>query len=160
MIKRLRTFPQPAAARGVTMIEALVALVLLSVGMLGIATLYLTTLHAARSAISRMQAVNLVTDLADRIRANRTAGAAYAGAAANNNCIGSALGAVTCTPAQMAANDLFQWQAMVTANGILTGAPVSLVTFVAGAPNTYTISLTWTEAREAAPLNYTVNFQL
>ena len=47
--------------RGVTMIEALVALVVLSLGMLGIATLYLTTLRAARSAITRMQAVNLLT---------------------------------------------------------------------------------------------------
>jgi type IV pilus assembly protein PilV len=149
-----------SAARGVTMIEALVALVVLSLGMLGIATLYLTTLHAARSAISRMQAVNLVTDLADRIRANRTAGAAYAGAAANNNCVGGAIGAVTCTPAQMAANDLFQWQAQLTAAGMLTGAPVGAVTFVAGTPATYTISLTWQEPGEPAPLSYTVNFQL
>jgi len=126
--------------------------------MLGIATLYMTTLHAARSAISRMQAVNLVTDLADRIRANRTAGVAYSGAAANNNCAGGAIGAVTCTPAQMAANDLFLWQQQITTNGILTGAPATVVNFVAGTPATYTITLSWQEPGEPLPLTYTVNF--
>ena len=143
---------------GVTMVEALVALVVLSLGMLGIATLYLTTLHAARSAITRMQAVNLVTDLADRIRANRTAGIAYTAAAANNACVGGAIGAVSCTPAQMAADDLFRWQAQLT-SGVLGQAPTSLVAFVAGPPATYTITVTWQEPGEPQPLSYVVNFQ-
>lgn len=141
------------------MVETLVALVVLSLGMLGIATLYLTTLQAARSAISRMQAVNLVTDLADRIRANRTAGVAYAGAGANNNCAGGAIGAVSCTPAQMAANDLFLWQQQF-AGGVLGTAPASVVNFVAGTPNTYTITLSWQEPGQTQALSYAVNFQL
>ena len=58
---------------GISMVEALVALVIISVGMLGIAGLYLCSLQAGRSANLRMQAVNLTTDLADRIRANREA---------------------------------------------------------------------------------------
>ena len=74
------------------MVEMLVALVVLAVGMLGVASLFGISLHSGSSAISRMQAVNLATDLADRIRANRQAGNAYAGAAANNNCTGGCPG--------------------------------------------------------------------
>ena len=62
---------------GFTMVEALVALVVLAIGLLGIAALYLDTLRAGRTAIYRTQAVALAADLADRIRSNRTAVAAY-----------------------------------------------------------------------------------
>ena len=58
---------------GFSMVEMLVALVVLGVGMLGMASLYVTTLRASSSAISRMQAANLASDIADRIRANRNA---------------------------------------------------------------------------------------
>src|SRR5205823_8122048 len=108
-----RRMPQrPAGPRGFTLIEMLVALVVLAVGMLGVASLFGISLHSGSSAITRMQAVNLATDLADRIRANRAAGDApnnaYGGAAAINGCTGAA--AVSCTPAQMAADDLYWWQ--------------------------------------------------
>jgi len=53
-------------ARGFTLVEAMVALVVLAVGMLGIAGLYVTTLRSGGGAIYRMQAVNLAADLADR----------------------------------------------------------------------------------------------
>src|SRR2546430_11305523 len=99
---------RPARPHGFTMIKVLVALVGLAVGMLGVASLFGISLHSGSSAITRMQAVNLATDLADRIRANRAAGDApnnaYGGAAAINGCAGAA--AVSCTPAQMAADPL------------------------------------------------------
>lgn len=62
---------------GFSIVEALVALVVLSIGMLGIAALYVESLRAGRSAIYRTQAVNLASDMADRIRANRNARASY-----------------------------------------------------------------------------------
>ncbi len=58
----------PRHSRGFTLIEALVALVVLSIGLLGIAALYLDSLRAGRTAIYRTQAVNLAADLADRLR--------------------------------------------------------------------------------------------
>ncbi|MCL4720697.1 MAG: prepilin-type N-terminal cleavage/methylation domain-containing protein, partial [Gammaproteobacteria bacterium] len=45
--------------RGFTLIEVLVALVVMSVGMLGIAALYLEGLRASRTAVYRTTAVNL-----------------------------------------------------------------------------------------------------
>ena len=135
--------------RGFTLIEAMVALVVLSVGMLGIAGLYVTTLRSSGGAIYRMQAVNLATDMADRIRANRGANLAYNAAAADNNCYGA--GSVDCAPAAMAANDLFVWQAQVIAtlpsgNGVVAVAPGAAATD----PFTYTITITWLGSGETA----------
>jgi type IV pilus assembly protein PilV len=124
------------------MVEMLVALVVLSVGMLGIATLFATSMHSGSSAIARMQAVNLAADIADRIRANRRAANAYAGVAANNSCAGVA--AVSCTPAQMAANDLYVWQQQLS-QAFKSGSATGAVTFTAGTPPTYTITVSWTE---------------
>ena len=48
------------AQRGITMVESLVALVVLSIGLLGIASLYVTSLRTGRTALIRTQAVSLV----------------------------------------------------------------------------------------------------
>jgi type IV pilus assembly protein PilV len=60
------------ALGGFSLVEVMVALVVLAVGLLGIAGLYVTTLKSGGGAIFRMQAVNLAADLADRIRATAT----------------------------------------------------------------------------------------
>lgn len=52
-----------SAARGFTLVEVLVALVVMSVGMLGIAALYLEGLRAGRTAVYRTTAVNLAADI-------------------------------------------------------------------------------------------------
>jgi len=142
-------------ARGFTLVEAMVALVVLAVGMLGIAGLYVTTLRSGGGAIYRMQAVSLAADLADRIRANRGANVAYAGAAANNNCYGA--GSVDCSPALMAANDLLVWQQQIA--GTLPGGNGVVAVAGAAAPFTYTITITWTESGGAAS-SYLLTLQI
>jgi type IV pilus assembly protein PilV len=52
-------------AKGFTLIEVLVSLVILAIGMLGIAALLLGSLQASRTALVRTQAVNLATDAAE-----------------------------------------------------------------------------------------------
>jgi type IV pilus assembly protein PilV len=144
----------PTPSRGFTLVEVMVALVVLSVGLLGIAGLYVITLRSSGGAIYRMQAVNLANDLADRIRANRRANVAYAGAAANNNCYGAA--AVNCTAAQMAANDLFVWNAQVAA--ILPQGTSAVGVAGAAFPYTYTINVNWVESGNLA-MAYTLTLQ-
>jgi type IV pilus assembly protein PilV len=147
---------------GFTMVEALVALVVLAVGMLGISSLYITTLRASSSAISRMHAINLAGDIGDRIRANRTAGVAYdtgRSPIANNNCSGGAVGAVICTPAQLAADDLFRWRQQIAQTWPGGANAVGQVVYQATTPATYQITISWQEPGEPQPLSYVLNMQ-
>jgi type IV pilus assembly protein PilV len=65
----LRTKPNQ---RGATLIEVLVAVVVLAIGLLGLAGLQATSVQSNFSAYQRSQASLLASDLADRMRANRT----------------------------------------------------------------------------------------
>ncbi len=120
----------------------MIALVVLSVGMLGIAALHTQSLAASRTAQLRTQAVNLAGDMADRIRVNRLGGAAYAGAAENHACDPQSGGDVDCTPAQMAAHDLFIWQAQL-AQALPDGS--GSVAYDESEPPVYVIDVRWTE---------------
>ena len=143
-------------AAGFTIVEVLVALVVLSVGMLGIAGLYVITLQSGGTAIYRTQAVNLASDMADRIRANRNAGVAYQnGASGALTCVGA--GAVDCLPADMAADDLLQWNTELAAT--LPAGTGTVAVAGAAAPRTYTITVSWSEPGQATPSTYTMSVQ-
>ena len=58
---------------GFSLIEVLVALVILSIGILGLATLQTASLNFNTGASQRTQATILAYDMADRMRANRQA---------------------------------------------------------------------------------------
>jgi len=60
----------PAASRGFTLVEILVTVVLISVGLLGVAALQLTTLRGNQDAYVRSQASVLAGDILDRMRVN------------------------------------------------------------------------------------------
>lgn len=134
---------------GFTLVEAMVALVVLSVGLIGVAALHGQSLSAARTAYFRSIAVTLSADMADRIRGNRLAGAAYAGSAASYGCDPSNGGGVDCSPTEMAAHDLYVWDGMVESS-LPNGR--STVRFDGGtSPPTYTITVMWDEV--GAPVN-------
>ncbi|HEY5758076.1 MAG TPA: type IV pilus modification protein PilV [Steroidobacter sp.] len=57
---------------GMTLIEVLVTLVIISVGLLGVAALQITTVRNNQDAYVRSQAAMLASDMLDRMRANRT----------------------------------------------------------------------------------------
>lgn len=65
----------PARARcgGFTLVEILVAVLVMAIGLLGIAALQTTALQFTRGAYYRSQATSLAYDIADRMRANREA---------------------------------------------------------------------------------------
>jgi type IV pilus assembly protein PilV len=145
---------------GFTLVEVLVALVVLSIGMLGIAALYVESLRAGRSALIRSQAVTLASDMADRIRANRQGDGAYAKGIATHPATDSACepSGSGCVPAVMAAHDLAVWDEEVTAN--LPGGTCSVVAADAGGGIfTYTITVNWAETGQTADLSYVMRIQ-
>ena len=134
---------QRVAQAGFTLIEVLVALVVVSVGMLGIAGLYVHGLQAGRTAMFSHQAVTLAGDVADRIRANPRAGAVYSGPGADNQCVAAD---VDCDETEMAAHDIFVWTQQ--AQNSLPNGSVQVQFNDATMPPEYTISVGWTEPGE------------
>lgn len=141
----------PQRVRGFTLVEVLIALVIMSVGMLGIAGLYVQSMQAGRTSLFRHHAVTLAGDIADRIRANPRAVGAYALAGANNNCVA---GGINCTPAQMAANDIFLWDQQAT--DTLPGGVVNIVFNNGVVPPTYQITVSWNEPGEVMSYSITI----
>jgi type IV pilus assembly protein PilV len=155
--------------RGFSLVEALVALVVMSIGLLGIAALYVESLRSGTSALMRSQAVALASDMADRIRANPTAGLSYAKAVDATGTITAACNAPTgtCTVDQMAASDIALWTRQVDDRsddpdkGQL-GLPAGrgIITVSATTPRVYTITVQWTESGQTTPSSYALRLQI
>jgi type IV pilus assembly protein PilV len=102
---------------GFTLIEILISVVVLAIGLLGMAALQMNGLRNNQSAYFRAQATQLAYDMADRMRTNiveardAASGGTYNnGASTTNNC---ATG--PCTTTQMTGYDFSQWNAELTA---------------------------------------------
>jgi type IV pilus assembly protein PilV len=145
---------------GFTMVETLVALVVLAIGMLGIAALYLTSLQAGRTAIYRTQAVNLAADLADRIRANRTAVAGYGNVYTDAFApVASCSTTAGCSAGELATTDLSDWKADIAQllpNG--EGQVVVALPVGPGEPATYVVTVRWAEVGEVNPVTFQIGF--
>lgn len=72
MVSR-RRLPYGTRCGGFTLVEILVAVLVMAIGLLGIAALQTTALQFTRGAYYRSQATTLAYDIADRMRANREA---------------------------------------------------------------------------------------
>lgn len=164
-----RTSSSSAAARGISLIETLVTIVVISVGMLGIAALYVESLKAGQSAVMRTRAVALAADMADRIRTNQAGSATYdvgpdpVGVIPPSACADTALApAQNCTPDDMALNDIWAWKTLV-GNTVddqfqrlgLPAATASIDRNPATVPVTYTITITWADKDD--DLSYTIS---
>lgn len=136
---------------GSGLIEVAIALLVLSIGTLGLAKLQISARRLGYEALQRTEAAALAMDLFERMRANRAALSAYTipglGAAT-----GSALPAPatrcdldTCTALQLAAWDLWQWERGL--NGAATsdsaGGLVSPTGCVAVSGRRVTVDIVW-----------------
>lgn len=129
--------------RGFSLVEVLVALLVLSVGLLGIAALHAHALAAQRSALLRTYAVNLAGDMAERIRANRSGGADDRETGVETVDCDAQSASVRCTPAELAAHDRAAWERALAE--LLPGGTGRIERDAATEPPTYTISVNWTE---------------
>jgi len=144
---------------GFTLVESLVAMVVISVGMLGIAAMYVEGLRAGRTSVYRTIAIDLASDMADRIRANSTGRLAYddAGDGVESGCVN---GNADCAPDVLAVDDIFWWQQSV--QSLLPGGAgdISVGAMPGGELFSYTITINWSEPGVDTPLQYAVAVQL
>ena len=70
--KRSRLTPKNRC-QGLTLVEILVALIILAIGLLGLATMQTSSVKFTTSAYQRTQATALAYDIVDRMRGNRLA---------------------------------------------------------------------------------------
>lgn len=92
--------------RGVLLIEVLVTLVIVALGLLGLAGMQVQIQRAELDAYQRSQALLLLEDMGNRIMTNRTNAASYLVAASSPLGAGASCPTGTTTVAQL---DLAQW---------------------------------------------------
>ena len=105
----------PFRNRGFTLLEVLIAVLVFSLGLLGLASLMVMSVKTNHSAYLRTQASFLAQSMADRMRANSQAiwATTYNGAypAGGINPCG---GGIACSSANVAARDKFYWSQQLT----------------------------------------------
>jgi type IV pilus assembly protein PilV len=155
---RLRGF----AARGFSIIEVMLGLVVLSVGLLGAAAMLLDSLRNNAGALQSLGATHLVRDMADRVRANPSGREHYDtrhAAAGSGNCVEPA----GCNAAQLAAADRASFAAAAAALFLHDGFTASVEYEPAtgpAAPMRHVITLRWRGSREAADDTHSVTLQV
>lgn len=150
-------------ARGFTLIEILIALVIFSIGLLGMAGMQLRGSEGTNMAYFRSQATFIANDMAERMHANRAGVDATNYDNLDTNTIVCANGppapvcatrgvtpGAVCTPADMAAFDLATI-ACSTQNRLPTGSRLTVTCNAAppclvGSPHTVVIA--WSEVDE------------
>ena len=145
-------------AAGFSLIEVLIALVILSVGLLGIASMVGVSLKSKDSSYYRTQATALTYAMLDRMRANRTvAGAgsydiapspATLPAMPSATCFGSA---ASCSTSDIASLDVNQWKSDLS--NLLPGGDGSIKTQTVNQFTQVTITVTWNDQRAAKSLD-------
>ena len=101
--------------KGLSLVESMIALLVISVGLLGIASLQITAMNQNASALHHSQAVWIAYNITDRIRANISQFNNYDGIDTSIGYSGNCEGVGTnCSNAQMLTADAADWQNMVS----------------------------------------------
>lgn len=136
-------------ARGVTMIEVLVTIVILTFGLLGVVGLQARMQLAQAESYHRSQAILLMQDMVDRVAANRINALNYVTATP----LGTGNAIQDCTGLGGAALDLCEWNNALlgatesTASGQNAGAMIGargcVTNVVATMPREFVVAVTW-----------------
>ena len=126
---------------GSSLIEMMIALLILAIGLLGQMALQMNSLRANQSSYSRSQAVFVANDIADRMRLNPAAveSGDYDAVDSTNIYADQGCTASGCSVSEQAKQDMFEWTgdintifpdatATVTKNTAITDQDVFLVT--------------------------------
>ena len=140
--------------RGFSLLEALLGFLVLSIGLLGIASLQAISLKSGKTAVYSSVAMMKVEELLESMRSNPTPPAllAYAAAGAGPGTDNGCSTGTDCTYPELAQDDIYWWQKNLTA-----GLPGSVTTSVVySAPvgtskiATVTVNVNWSERDKSA----------
>lgn len=165
-----RTRPARRSQCGVSLIEALIALLLLALGVLGLAHIQTRTLVESRAGNERASAVRLAEDLQERIQANPTARASYTtnwdAATTTDNCTMLGTTPISCTTAQLASYDMREWKTNLAQ--ALPGGKANVFLPIANDTSQFSVLIAWSPtqaknegaATSTEKANYVAPFQI
>lgn len=135
---------------GFTLLEVLITLVVMSIGLLGLAALQVSSLRNNQSAEQRSQATELAYSMSDRMRVN---GAYIKSNLGGNNYVALSAALATsqascnsspgCDSTSMAQHDLFEWNRNI--ESVLPGGVGEISVSGALSEAVYTINVKWVE---------------
>lgn len=141
--------------KGVSLIEILITMMILSIGLLGLAAMQVQGAQYNHSAYLRSQASFLSYDMFDRMRANRGLGINASSYSINlgdpvptspTNCV-----TTNCNSAEMALFDLNQWKQAVASLLPNGDGEIVFTTAAAGSP-LVNIKIQWQDSRKEGAL--------
>lgn len=146
--------------QGVGMIEVLVALLVLAIGVMGFTALQLKAVDATSEAMSKIEAMNIARDVAERIRVNKNGLATYIAelnkttqtniaTAGLKKCLGSTV----CTSAEMSKFDAAQIVSQIQGAGMQIALPNCQVM---GAVDRVCVYVAWGDTK---PINHATDKQ-
>jgi len=142
--------------KGFTLVEVLVALIILSVGLLGVAGMQINGMKGNHNAFLRSQALQYAYEVLDMMRANRDA--AISTVYIENYMIAADADPATEGKTGLVLTDLQEWRLGLSGGVAGAGNPSSglpggqgAIAVTANADNTWTVQVTvsWTEGRLA-----------
>jgi len=133
---------------GFTLLEVMVALLVLSIGLLGLAMLQATNLQYNTDAYTRTQATLFAYDIIDRMRANSAAvadldGTGYDQPTSSAVTISTNCDTSSCTSAELATYDVRKWYDRAVAT--LPNATATPPTININSTDSVTITIRWME---------------
>ncbi|WP_133126917.1 type IV pilus modification protein PilV [Legionella nagasakiensis] len=138
---------------GFSLIEVLISVIVLAIGLLGVAAIQLNMIRYNHSAQMRSIAISQANNMLDRMRANYSG--VKTGLYNNLSGIPDNPGCTTCSSSQIAQLDAYQWNSK---NALLLPSGQGTVV---GNGNRYTITLYWDNNRTGATgLNCSGNAQV
>ena len=142
---------RPHASRGFTLLEALVTVVIVSIGLLGILGLQTVSIANTASSSARSDATIAADNLADRMRVNFTGARDGAYEDIDNPSAGNTDGPDECTvqkpcnPAALADRDAWEWDRQISESLPNGAGHVSCEEKVGGECVSYLITVLWSE---------------
>lgn len=142
-----------ASEKGFYLLEVLISMVVIAIGMLGVASMLMVSHKASSSSYLRQQAIQCAYNMIDKMRANRqiainggynvsnlvSSGAPTPPSAPAVNCVTS-----TCTSSQIATYDVWYWLTSDVTQ--LPNGAGSITTAVNGGNTIVTVIVQWSDA--------------